>query len=305
MTVPEFVNREVRRLTARLKQPTDQATWQTDAARMKATLDRQTLAGTQPPAHNHAGVSPTPSGTRYEFEVDPGIRLTAQRTPTTSDKRIGTIVLLSLEGRIKPENNALAEKVLANGWDVVGLELRATGKHAWPRDRVGRASDHNTAEWSLWLGRPLLGQWVKDVRTLVSVLATNGDNLGRITVVGYGPAAVVAACTAAIDSRVDQTVMIESLASYGGGTPIEQQRLGLLAPGIVRDVGDIPHIAALIAPRRLIVAGGLDSRGQAIPEAPLRQQYQFTAGVYGIENAADNLIVLPAGEINEVVGTLR
>ena len=50
-------------------------------------------------------------------------------------------------------------------------DLRATGALAWPRDKIGGAPDHNTAQWGLWIGRPLLGQWALDVRRLLEFVA--------------------------------------------------------------------------------------------------------------------------------------
>ena len=37
---------------------------------------------------------------------------------------------------------------------------------------MGRAPDHNTAEWGLWTGRPLLGQWVFEVSQVVNLITS-------------------------------------------------------------------------------------------------------------------------------------
>ena len=84
-------------------------------------------------------------------------------------------MLLNLETGRAAINSELAAELLATGWDVVTADLRATGPTAYPRDKIGRAPDHNTAEWSLWIGRPLLGQWVTDVVRLLDVLDETAD----------------------------------------------------------------------------------------------------------------------------------
>ncbi len=78
-------------------------------------------------------------------------------------------------------------------------DLRSAGD--WgaggPSGRRGRALDHNSAEWSLWIGRPLLGQWVHDVRQLVRAMESVEPGLVRsVSVVGVGPAGIVAISSA-------------------------------------------------------------------------------------------------------------
>ncbi len=119
-------------------------------------------------------------------------------------------------------------------------DLRATGKAAQPGDRIGRAPDHNTAEWSLWLGRPLLGQWVVDVRRLLdAVQERDGQLPAEVLVAGIGPAGLVAICSAALDTRITAVATSGMLASYVTDQPYEGQRLGTLVPGILRDAGDV------------------------------------------------------------------
>ena len=139
---------------------------------------------------------------------------------------------------------------------MASLDLRATGATAYPRDAIRRAPDHNTAEWSMWIGRPLLGQWVWDVKQLLDVLEKHVGGLPETTaIVGVGPASLVALCTAALDARINRVATIGGLSSYVSDVPYENQRLGIMVPGILRNVGDIPHLAALTAPRRLVIAG--------------------------------------------------
>src|SRR5262249_667494 len=55
---------------------------------------------------------------------------------------------------------------------------------------------------------------------------------------------------------VDALVSLVTQAAYPPGTC-----MGLLAPGLLR-AGDVPHLAALTAPRRLVVAGGRSAEGK-------------------------------------------
>ena len=56
--------------------------------------------------------------------------------------------------------------------------------------------------------------------------------------------------------------------------------MGLLAPGLFR-VGDVPQLAAMAAPRRLLIADGVDIAGKRVSERILREAYRFPLGVYG------------------------
>ena len=115
---------------------------------------------------------------------------------------------------------------------MLTLDLRATGKLAQPNDRIGRAPDHNTAEWSLWLGRPLLGQWVIDVRRLLDALQERDSRLpDEVLVAGIGPAGVVAICSAAVDARITRVAASGMLASYVTREPYQGQRLGTSGAG--------------------------------------------------------------------------
>ena len=58
---------------------------------------------------------------------------------------------------------------------------------------------------------------------------------------------MVALCAGALDKRIAHTVTTGSLASYISDVPYTGQRLGLMAPKVLLEAGDIPHLAALIA----------------------------------------------------------
>jgi dienelactone hydrolase len=312
MTIPKFAAREGRKLSRAIRVPTSAATWREIADSLKGRLDQDVLRGTEtkprPPGKSAFPKRPTfdvPPAETFAFKAEPGIRLTATQTVGKAPQRAGTVIVLSLEGEAKPAANEMAMAVHQSGRTVVSLSLRATGAHAYPRDKIGRAPDHNTAEWSLWLGRPLLGQWVLDLRAALNAIEADAGLPRELTVVGVGPAGVVALCASALDSRIQQVVTVGSLASYVSDAPYENQRLGIMAPGIVRYVGDIQHLAALIAPRKLVIVGGVNGAGQTLGEAALKQQFDFTQRVYSLEQAAIQLTVLPSIDVADIVRKLN
>ena len=301
MTIPRFAAREGRKLCERVVAPGDVSAWRQTACRLRRRLDQEVLGGTQPKPGAKPRRNAAPPAQTFEFEPEPGIRLNATQTAGGAPQRSGTMIVLSLDGEAKPADNGLSMTAHQSGWQVVSLTLRATGRYAYSHDKVRRAPDHYTAEWSSWIGRPLLGQWVLDLRAALNALEADAGLPGEVTVIGVGPAGVVALCAAALDSRIQQVVTVGSLASYISDVPFENQRLGILPYGILRDAGDIPHLAALVAPRKLIISGGVNGGGQTLGEAALRQQFEFTSRVYALEQAAGALTILPAMEDADLI----
>src|SRR5262249_41947938 len=123
---------------------------------------------------------------------------------------------------------------------------------------------------------------------------------------GLGQAGLVALCAGGLlDDRVQGVVALGMSVSlvtegpYPAGT-----RMGLLSPGILR-VGDIAHLASLTAPRRLIVAGGVTSQGQAVTEQLLRETFAPTQSIYRLHRAEARLSVMPNPRENEIVTSLQ
>jgi len=292
LTIPQFAAREGRRLVKQL----EQSNWGDDLDKVRHALDVHVLGGTKPRLTRLLKDGPESPTQRINFSPEPGIRLTAAETLGEAPRKKGRVIFLSLDGEVKLTENKLAAALQQSGHTVLSLSLRATGQHAYARDAIRRAPDHNTAEWSLWLGQPLLGQWVRDLRTLLDQLGTE-----PVTVVGDGPAGVVALCAAALDERIAHTVTVGSIASYISDVPYTNQRLGLMAPNMLREVGDIPHLATLIAPRRLTIAGAVHGSGKALTSAELKASFKFTGRFF----KGGSFTVLPNGDDQAILRILK
>jgi hypothetical protein len=151
-----------------------------------------------------------------------------------------------------------------------------------------------------------LGQWVFDVLCLLDWLAIQpGLDRRRFAVAGLGQAGLVALCSAGLfDERVATTIAIESPVTYvtdeayAAGT-----HMGLLAPGILRWV-DVPHLAALAAPRRLIVAEGVSPQGKKLAAKEVQESYGFTRQVYEVYKAQDKLTVAEQARVEEIAAAI-
>ncbi len=306
MTIPKFASQEARQLLDQRTVPAQAEDWHAEAKRRREALVEVVFGGFPKRQPLELQMKQREAGVRHLiFHPEPGLTLRATQVGGGKAKAEKVAILLDLDGAQKAEAGPLAKSLGEAGWSLVTLDLRATGQLAWPKDQVGRAPDHNTAEWSLWLGRPLLGQWTFDVSRLLDALAAADGKLpAQMAVVGQGPAGVVALCAAAVDPRLSSVAAVDALASYVSEVPYQGQRLGLMAPGILRAVGDIAQLAALSAPRRAILAGGVWGSGDKLTAAQRQAAFDFAGKIWQRCGAAQELKVLDA-DASRIVQELK
>jgi dienelactone hydrolase len=284
LTLPQFAARESKRLLQTIAVPTQLPQWESQADSLRKKLAK-TLAVEPSDESSRSEIREMSDSGNFTVSIEPGVVLPV--TASGDLKAAKSIILvLDIDGQ---EMRGLAE--LLDSSDnppqtpsvVLRLGLRATGAQANPHDAVRRAPDHNTAQWSLWLGRPLLGQWVTDVRGTLDALAQRGWLPQDVTIVGQGPAGVGALAAAALDTRITTTIARGALTSYVSDVPYMNQRLGIIVPGILREVGDLEHIAALIAPRELLIQSPVLAGGESVTAESLPKQFSFTRQVFDLQ----------------------
>jgi dienelactone hydrolase len=170
VTIPEFARREGRARLAALAGPPDhRERWIAEAEIMRARLRDTVLGGfpAQPPLEYT--LVPRPGGREIALVTERGIaspgRLTGGPPGAT-----GTVIVLSAAAHGGAKGQLAAPpssaKLLAWGGGGTLLELhspRGTAGEPAHLHPVAGVADHSPAEWGLWVGRPLLGQWVYDV----------------------------------------------------------------------------------------------------------------------------------------------
>jgi dienelactone hydrolase len=239
--------------------------------------------------------------------TEPGLELSALvRYQGGADGKVPACLLLHLDGKAEAVKHPLAEALVKAGWVVIAPDLRGTAGQQPKGDTVGGAPDHTSAEQAIWIGRPLLGQWAVDVAFLLDWMAKQPGYLTtQFTLIGLGQAGIVALCAAAATENrvaavaaIDAPVTWVSAEAYPAGT-----RMGLLAPGIL-NVGDVPHIAALQAPRKLLIVGGVNSQGKKLETKELKRAFGFTQQIYALHKAEKALNVQETGKPEEVAAWL-
>jgi dienelactone hydrolase len=286
--------------------------WESSAVHRRAVLRKQVLGDfpNLPRPEALLGKAETAgevTTTPLVLTPEPDLPLHAVlRSRAGAKGRAPVCVLLHLDGKAAALDHPLAAALLERGWAVAAPELRATGEMRPPHDAIGGAPDHNSAEHGLWLGRPLLGQWLFDVLAVLDWLALQpGLDRGRLAVAGLGEAGLVALGAAALfDDRVAAAASLAAPVSYVTGEAYPSgTHMGLLPPGLLR-VGDVTHLAALVAPRRLIVAGGVSLQGEKRTAEQIQDTFTFTRGVYKLHKEDGKLTLLSDAQPAEVAADL-
>jgi dienelactone hydrolase len=294
LTPPLFAGRVGRELVAKVDKlaPDHPEMWEATANGMRAEL--KALLGKMPlfvdvklrlpPVSKRADA---PYRETFHLTSEPGIEITGLRcVPAPKDGKLPRAIVVSFDGLDEEMDSIRKAPPLGEHFRLVP---RGLGKELSKSGAIAGAPDHTAAEHGVWIGRPLLAQWTADT---IALLRAASGSVTPFVLVGIGPGALVALTAAALlPDHVRSVVLVDSMSTfvtdtgYASGT-----HMGLLAPGILT-VGDIPHLAGMIAPRRLIIAGGVSPQGKPLTEKELAEAYRFTTGVYKAVRAADMLTI--------------
>ena len=270
--------------------------WSDAGARRKATetlrnaLSLNSVGSFTPPLGPRSPLTPAEHESDHRttlLETEAGVVVPLSK-PKGRRERIGPPPSQYRLLLVHPGGNghALQAPLLATGFQGLhvqstSLGLRGCGELALPNQGLGNGiPDHNLVEWSLWIGRPLLGQWVHDI---LYTVAREPEEIGgkrtRIVLVGWRDAALAALLAGALSANVAGVVAIEPPASFITSTPPHNQRMAIFNPDLLK-VGDIPQLAALAAPRPVLIANPVRLDGMPVPQTELESVYRFPCALY-------------------------
>jgi pimeloyl-ACP methyl ester carboxylesterase len=146
--------------------------------------------------------------------------------------------------------------------------------------------DEREAFLGLHLARPLLGQRVFDVLQVLDKL-----DLGQgFDAVGVGMGAAVILHAAALDERIRSIEVRQGLVSWLALTssPQSKGQLASVVPGVLADY-DLPDLASLIAPRKLVIYQPMDPVGLPLSQEQADREYVRARSVYSAEGVPTRL----------------
>ena len=184
------------------------------------------------------------------------------------------------------------DKLVKTGHAVVAVDVRGLGETS-PGKPPTKASffgnDSKETFLGIHLSRPLLGQRVQDVLSVVDFWAKGTET---VEIVAVGTAGPIALHAAALDKRIAKVTLEKSLISWHNvvHTPISLNQLTNVVPGALH-VYDLPDLAALIAPRPLTIRTAVDARHQPVSTDELQSAYRVCRERYSQLGAAKNLVL--------------
>jgi len=175
------------------------------------------------------------TATFYAVTTEPGMRIPVTEFRSRAPGPVRIDLLIGERSRLRQE----VASVLAAGRSALVVEPRGAGETAWG----GRRSDN--AAW--FFGRPRTGQETFDVLRVAALWRARG-NVASLSVAASERFGKVALLAVALDPKIDglsATLRATDRARFASdGRSALADVPGLLA------VGDLPQLAALVAPRR-------------------------------------------------------
>lgn len=225
------------------------------------------------------------------FETEPGIAVPALLFEPEKPEAKQPL-LVYLHGRGKAEDAAVGgpiEKHVKAGHRVLALDPRGIGETAPGVLNVKQPSyfgvDFKEAFLGIHLNRPLVGQRIYDVLAVIEAMAK--DERTGMHLIGIGSAGPLAIHVAALEPRIYEVTIEQSLASWQliSKMPITYNQLTNVVPGALK-LYDLPSLAARIAPRPLTIRNPVDPIDQRLSKKDLGDLFLICKTSY-IEKKAE------------------
>jgi hypothetical protein len=162
------------------------------------------------------------------------------------NKSAGYVILCSPEGKSSIELS-LVDKLKAEGSGIVIADLSGTGEVISTRslsfDRTARL--HTLSRAELWLGKTILGEWVKELDLITQFLNSN-FKADKISFYGYREAALAGLFLGVVKGNIDDVTLSNAPVSYlfDNRDSVNFFSMGIHLPGFLK-WGDLSLAAAL------------------------------------------------------------
>lgn len=209
-------------------------------------------------------------------------------------------VLLYLEPKGKallldstPAIDFIQSMVLA-GHYVVAPDLIGTGETGPGQWAGGNYFTHHKMEgvgYDLWYGAQLIGRSLVGIRAgdlvkLTRLLKQNSFNeIAAVTRREFSPILLHAAV---FEPAIERIALLDPYISYHALTTQQYYNLDFLEGAVPQALKqyDLPDLAALLAPRRLLIVNPTDGKGQPLPLPAVEKEMQVVKQSYSGANAS-------------------
>ncbi|HEU0121630.1 MAG TPA: acetylxylan esterase [Bryobacteraceae bacterium] len=191
----------------------------------------------------------------------------------------------------------LYQSLALQGFAVCVPDLRGLGD-LMPEMGPGNprhARSHNEEEAYAWasliLGKPMLGQRVSDILSVVRAAKAHPALQNRpVFVAAQGKVSVPAQCASALTPAINRLYISGGLSSFRSVVETENygHAFANFIPGLLEHT-DLPDITAQSQARRIVLAGLLDGGGRRLPADDVRKLYERTRNLEVLEPASWNI----------------
>ena len=183
------------------------------------------------------------------------------------------IIYLNEAGKSRlSDESAILRTLLDKGYRLFAVDLRGMGE---------TAPDQKEKFWDFLSGRPLFGQRVGDIRTVVKYLSQQDAGNARILVWAKGITAVYAAFAAPLEQVITGMVLEQPLLAFEEivTTKVPTYKHEVIIPGILEKF-DLPEVYQALCPTRVVLVNPLAGDKSPVSERKADEAYQQTAGTY-------------------------
>ncbi|MDZ7373474.1 MAG: acetylxylan esterase [candidate division KSB1 bacterium] len=207
----------------------------------------------------------------------------------------GTVILAHAEGKEQAVTEGWVEQARKADLNVLAIDLRGTGETR----EEGRLLVQN----NLIIGKPILGEWAWDLcRAIDAVEISLGGSGQPVYLVGNGPAGLACLLAGLLDDRVSGVGAIATLGSYVAKDRYSVDGVYYL-PGILQ-WADIPHLVALLSPRRVTLAGPIWPSGEPVRHEELARLFEPATSAFRLKEAVSSLNLTTEARFPSVVAHL-
>ena len=209
--------------------------------------------------------------------------------PYGPDSSVGLAHDEEHRAKIEQEDRDVAVQAVRRGFAAIAPAARGTSSTCIPdiNGRHGNSNCRSELIHALLAGRTAMGERVWDVMRLIDWADGQDDiDTGTVLVVGNSGGGVITLYTAAVDERITVAIPSCSYCTIVGETGLVHHCDCNTVPGVER-FGEVWDIAALIAPRRLLVVNGRED--SLFPIREVERAIERLAQIYRRAGAADLL----------------
>ena len=192
---------------------------------------------------------------QWVFEPELGIVLpTVVCLPTDAGNGtdLPAVIVIDEAGKQRAFERGLVHQLVMSGHVVLAIDYRGTGEtsETVPQIAYGAGTpEYNLSNYGLFLGRPISGMRVHDVRCATDFLEARPEvDAQRISICGYGRGGFVGMMAATFDERIHAVIADEMLESWVFNEEFMDIGLSYLIPRVLT-LADMPQLIACVCPR--------------------------------------------------------